>query len=268
VEERNLLRFFDSSKQWDGSKRGRLLVIGTRCYGDMIKWSRFFPVIENSGMDWALLSWPELVPTFKRLLPVERVFSSADGIPPYDFWVTVLWLHEYFGKFEQTKPLLITAAPEKIAKYQFLRQKSPVVGFCWQAAEWEMQYKWRRLQPEEIKRILQIPVQWVNLQYHQTLDGGLNPELETWEDTAGIIQNLDAIVSADTAVPHFSGSMGKKTFVLHGRAQTSVTEYQPFETLYSGVVRNFLPDYGNPNTSKTSTDKFLDFVNQNPEFWR
>ncbi len=277
MEERNLLRFFDPSKQWDGSQQGRLLVVGTRCFGDMIKWSRFFPVMEERKVDWALLSWPELVPIFKRALPTAKIFSSADRIPPHDFWIPALWLHEHFGTHRWTKPLLITASPEKIKKYKFLRQRTQVIGLCWEAAEWSMSNKYRRLNLEEVKRITDLPVRWVNLQYQSTknpqmkdflraLPNLVNVDFDTWEDTAGLVHNLDGVVSADTSVPHFTASMKKPTIVLHGRAATSVTEYQPFDLHYLGSAKMFIPDYG--NGSKTSTDKFLDYAKQNPEFWK
>ena len=39
-------------------------------------------------------------------------------------------------------------------------------------------------------------------------------EVETFSDTAGIIENLDLVISVDTSVAHLSGAMGKKTWTL------------------------------------------------------
>lgn len=133
-----------------------------------------------------------------------------------------------------------------------------------------MSHKWRRLKNEEIEKLIkQVSwVRWVNLQYQQMHPALINPSIHTWDDTAGVVHNLDAVVSCDTSVPHFSASMGKKTFILHGRAETSVTSYQPFEELYPGVAKNFIPEYGNPNTSRSSLDFFLEYVQKNKEFWK
>ena len=42
----------------------------------------------------------------------------------------------------------------------------------------------------------------------------LGNKINSFEDTAAIIMNMDAIVSIDTSVAHLAGALGKKTFVL------------------------------------------------------
>jgi hypothetical protein len=256
-----------SKTQWDGSSGGRLLVDATCHYGDIIKWSRFFPKLENRG-NWVLWCQPVLVDLFERFFH-GRVVSSDVAPPPHDFWVPLMWLHSYLGSHEENPPLKITATPEKIQKYAFLRDRNPIIGLCWQAQEADSYHSWRKLLPEEVARIVSsIPyVHWVNLQYGRTHPSLSQVDFKTWEDTAGLVHNLDGVVSCDTSVPHFSGSMGKNTIVLHGKAQTSVTQYQDFH-LYNGAVKAFVHDYGNPCFSKTSTDKFLEYAKQNPEFWK
>jgi len=38
--------------------------------------------------------------------------------------------------------------------------------------------------------------------------------LETWADTAGLVANLDLVVSVDSAVLHLAGQLGKSTWGL------------------------------------------------------
>ena len=39
-------------------------------------------------------------------------------------------------------------------------------------------------------------------------------DVETFSDTAGIIANLDMVISVDTSVAHLSGAMGQHTWTL------------------------------------------------------
>jgi ADP-heptose:LPS heptosyltransferase len=39
-------------------------------------------------------------------------------------------------------------------------------------------------------------------------------ELQSFADTAALLQNLDVVISVDTAVAHLSGAMGRRAWVL------------------------------------------------------
>ena len=47
-------------------------------------------------------------------------------------------------------------------------------------------------------------------------DGLIDMEkhLNTWDDTAGLIQNLDLVISSCTSVAHLSAAMNKQTWVI------------------------------------------------------
>ncbi len=44
----------------------------------------------------------------------------------------------------------------------------------------------------------------------------LGPELRDFADTAAVLEDLDLIVSVDTAVAHLAGAMGKAVWLLNG----------------------------------------------------
>jgi hypothetical protein len=111
-------------------------------------------------------------------------------------------------------------------KYRKLRNGKPLVGICWSAKQQAQRLVgggvMRSLTDAQVRQIVSsIPgVQWVNLQYKQEPPTPkiLSPKVETWRDTAGIVHNLDAVVSVDTAVMHLAEAMRKPTFVLSSGA--------------------------------------------------
>ena len=83
----------------------------------------------------------------------------------------------------------------------------------------------RSCQLRELAPCLMVPgIQWFSLQKgpaaaeataaseHKIVN--LSGALTDFADTAAVIENLDLVVSVDTAVAHLAGSMGKKIFTL------------------------------------------------------
>jgi ADP-heptose:LPS heptosyltransferase len=42
----------------------------------------------------------------------------------------------------------------------------------------------------------------------------LGPELTDYASTAGLVENLDLVVTVDTSIAHLAGGLGRKAFVL------------------------------------------------------
>ena len=59
------------------------------------------------------------------------------------------------------------------------------------------------------KNNLNIINQFKNVNYFETLDKTVNP----FEDTIGIIKNMDLIITADTSIAHLSATLEKKTWI-------------------------------------------------------
>jgi hypothetical protein len=86
----------------------------------------------------------------------------------------------------------------------------------------------RSIPLELLEELLAVPVAWVSLQkeirardeepLEVALDrGGLlhfGNQQESFADVAGIIQNLDLIITIDTGVAHLAAAMGKPTWIL------------------------------------------------------
>ena len=54
------------------------------------------------------------------------------------------------------------------------------------------------------------------LEYLNTLSNikDLSKDLNTWEDTLGIISNMDIIITSCTSIAHAAAALGKRTFII------------------------------------------------------
>ncbi len=262
------------ANRWHGEPLGqkKLLVLAPKSYGDVFERSRHLWLLTD---DWKVVLPEEVLPLFERVFSNAHLAVYAQPLPSFDVWTDLMdGLALALKETHRPKATRFVASESAIAKYLGLKpQCGNLVGLCWRAtqreakSDWE---KWRLLRPGEIAKLAAIPnVTWVNLQYGEKLPvPSLNPAFETWDDTAGLIHNLDAVVSVDTAVAHLAAGMGKSTFILHGVAPTSVVTYTDFTAMYPGNVKEFKPDYGGSHPLRAE-DKLIRFVQErHPAIWR
>lgn len=213
-----------SIPEWDGQPLNadqKLLLINEGGTGDRISYARWIHELDRMGIDWIFFPYAELFSFFERIFPREKLIKDGDDVNP-TYWTTTFALPAKLKAVPTRipKPLPFTASEESIKKYQFNRADNlPIVGLCYSAAEkFQGDRKVRSLSEGQAMRLVcqtGDKVHWVNLQYGETLPYPVtNIPFETWEDTAGLIHNLDAVVSVDTGPMHLAGSMNKPMAVL------------------------------------------------------
>jgi ADP-heptose:LPS heptosyltransferase len=65
------------------------------------------------------------------------------------------------------------------------------------------------IQKDFDKNKMKIINKYSNVNYFENMDKTVKP----FEDTIGIIKNLDLIITADTSLGHLSATLGKKTWI-------------------------------------------------------
>ena len=218
------LRLPQAVKEWNGGplpEGHRLFVINEGGVGDRLSYARWLPELTKRGINWKFYPYSQLFSFFTRVFPRDLLSADGDEINP-THWCTTFSLPAKLNitPSQIPPPLPLTAMQANIDRYRLnVSDGYPVVGLCYAAAElFQGDRKVRSLSEGQAMRLVTQTmgkVHWVSLQYGKTMPYPVQTlPLGTWEETAGLIHNLDAVVTCDTGVMHLAGAMGKKMSVL------------------------------------------------------
>jgi tetratricopeptide (TPR) repeat protein len=189
----------------------RLLIWPEQGFGDQIQMARFAPVLKAMGAEVTLLCRPGLVRLFEASLGVAVLPAQGQvDIPDPDLWVMQGSLAWRLGVTPQTIP----AEP-------YLRAPGtwpPLgegfkVGIRTSGNPGHENDAHRSLPPDAAAALAALPVRTIDLDPAAT-------GARDFADTAAILDQLDLVISVDTAVAHLAGAMGKPCWVLLPRTMT------------------------------------------------
>ena len=224
---------------WDGSSFAgkRLYIHDEQGLGDTIQFVRYIPMVKERGGTVIFETRRPLLSLLKNYEGIDHLVErSKDGNPAAecDLYIPLLSLPGIFNTTLETIPSgapYIQADPKKIERWRNrLAGKGFKVGFVWAGRPTgrdENQGLRNRSCPlERFAPLTKIEgIRLYGLQkgeaaiQTESLPEGMmtaNPgeEFEDFADTAGVIENLDLVISIDTSVAHLAGAMGKPVWVL------------------------------------------------------
>lgn len=225
--------------QWNGMalKSSRLLVIAEQGYGDCFQFARYLPLVCERVKEVFIGIGPEISAILKAAAPQALCFERWEQIPSFDFQITMSSLPFAFGTTLETIPRrspYLFADPAKTAAWRTRLQAAGrgrrTVGFVWQGRPTHPNDRLRSLDLAYLEPLLHLegwlPVSLQmgttreQLQRHaqaaQIFDAAAH--ITDFSDTAALIQNLDAVVTIDSAVAHLTGGLAKRGFVMLPRA--------------------------------------------------
>ncbi len=213
---------------WDGRELGgkTILLHAEGGFGDAIQFARFVPMVKACGGVATLLVQPELIRLFSTLDGAALVLPKTNNPPPFDVQCPLLSLARVFRTTIQNipnKPYL--SADRKAVAFWSTRlggDKRRKVGLAWAGSPVHRNDRNRSIPIALIAPLGEMAdTRFLSLQPDQP---GKPPpgvdvvdwsgELRDFADTAGLIANLDVVISVDTAVAHLAGAMGKKVYLL------------------------------------------------------
>jgi len=223
---------------WKGEPIGDRVIqlYADQGHGDALQFCRYVPQVAAYAGRTILAVHPALMRLLSRLPGVSEI-TDQDGRPPVDLWCALMSLPHAVGATLETIPgttSYLTAYPadvahwrERLAGFAGLR-----VGLCWAGDRSNNLNKIVKDRRRSITLDALAPlgdvsgVQFVSLQKGPSAVQAARPprgmelhdftkDLHDFADTAALIDNLDLVISVDTAVAHLAGGLGKPVWLLN-----------------------------------------------------
>jgi Flp pilus assembly protein TadD len=217
--------------RWDGTAlNGRTIVLHTeQGLGDAIQFCRFIPLVAERGGKIVLVCRRELLPLLRKLSGLHACFAEDEATPPHDVHCPIGSLPLVLGITLENLPARVPYLwpdEERIPQWRQRMAEKPgrKIGLAWAG---------RPGHPNDLQRSFGLsalaPLGEVSGVTYFSLQKGeaaaqtasapfevtdWTDEIKDFADTAGMIANLDLVISADTVVAHLAGAMGKPVWVL------------------------------------------------------
>ena len=211
--------------QWDGSPlHGRTILLhAEQGFGDGIQFMRYAPLVAARGGQVILEVAPALARLAKTLAGVDTVIAYGEPLPAFDVQCPLMSLPLAIGTIPSTVPYL--SATDECKSFWSARLgelKGFRIGLVWAGRATHSNDRNRSMPFERLRPLFAVPgISWVSLQQQPASIASsgenilnLGDELHDFADTAGLLGNLDGLVSVDSAVAHLAGAMAVPTWLM------------------------------------------------------
>jgi tetratricopeptide (TPR) repeat protein len=236
-----------NAPRWTGreSLAGKsILVHAEQGLGDTIQFARYLSLLVARGATPTFEVMPQLERLMHSLPDTIRVITRSETPPAADFHCPLLSLPLALGTNLQTIPAAtpyLSAKPERTARWAGVLQSlvGLRVGLAWQGNPQVERLLWARGRSMPLQALAPLAavagVSFVSLQkgvgaeqLRQVSFGDcvldLSDQLDNgpdaFIDTAAVMQNLDLVISTDTAIAHLAGALARPAWIaLHASAE-------------------------------------------------
>jgi len=226
-----------NSPKWTGKesiKDKTLLILPEQGLGDKIQFARYALLAREQGAKVILVTSPTLIKVLKSMLgnEIDIVTSEqpVDTLPAHDFHCHLMSMPLAFKTNINSIPKLDKYIEPSVESNIFWieklkNKKRPRIGICWSGNTVHVNDHNRSMELKELEPLLSLDVDWHIIQtdirqkddlyknkYENLYDW--RNELVDFDRTAGLINNLDLVITIDTSIVHLSASMGKETWLM------------------------------------------------------
>ena len=216
---------------WDGSplNGSTILLHAEQGFGDAIQLVRYAPLVAGLGGNIILECHPQLVSLFHGLMRVQAVIPFGAPLPAFSCQIPLLSLPGVFGTTLQNIPsecpyLKVTPAQrQKWSALTSVYPRSPRIGLVWAGKSYPDPLRSLRL--PELAPLAADDITFFSLQLGAGAEEAKQPpsgmclinltdNISDFADTAALIEQMDLVISIDTAVAHLAGALGKPVWLL------------------------------------------------------
>jgi Tfp pilus assembly protein PilF len=223
---------------WDGSELGgrRVLLWSEQGLGDTIQFLRYSALVKERG-GTVLFECPSpLASILRSCQGIDAFYVEGEALPEFDFHMPLMSGPFLFGTSVATVPNRVpylSADPQRGAHWRERIDAEAAgrmrIGIAWQGNPHHPLDRFRSATLEDLRPLTRIPgVRLFSVQRGpgtEQLDRWASDldvvELtrrdvsgpDDWADTAAILENLDLVVTVDTAVAHLAGALGGRVWV-------------------------------------------------------
>jgi tetratricopeptide (TPR) repeat protein len=223
-------------KQWDGTPlpEDRLLLIGDQGYGDVIMFGRYIAWAQARCAKVTVACSPEMRSVVEQLAPGAEIATRWDDCPPYAAFCPLSGLPRLAGIRIADLPGTVDylkADPEKVELWKArLDSALPAggrrVALAWAGRPTHNNDRNRSITLSQLAPLAAVPgVSFVSLQKGPAAAQcanwvgaapllNLDNIIESFDDSAAILANVDLLISVDTSMVHLAGAMGRPVWAM------------------------------------------------------
>lgn len=220
-----------SQPLWDGSSlEGKTILLhGEQGLGDQIQFIRYVPLVAQYQGRIVVECSPPLVRLFTSVAGIYQLIARGEDLPTFDVHAPLMSLPRILGTTLETVPAQIPYLYPTASIS--LRLETPPstslkVGIVWAGSPF-FKGNYKRFCPlSYFLNLLNVPnIAFYSLQKEPQVEEltklspplpiqDLGTQMNDFADTAFVLQQLDLVISVDTAVAHLAGALGKPVWLV------------------------------------------------------
>ena len=186
----------------------KILVLNEQGFGDELLFSRGLNLLQGKDFNWQV--YPEMIDLFNESFTgsffTDRVLSR-EFVMAHDGWISTGELFTLYTLNKGFEPIFINSQEGNPRKVGLCLSSNPNAKI---AQKKSIPIEWFEPLVANYENI-----EWISLQYNNPIHFATQPDLGTFLDTKKVIDELDIIITVDTAVAHLAGAMNKKVIMVY-----------------------------------------------------